>query len=87
MLKSGVITCLRHLIAKIGVNECNGDITPSCQQPFNTSYKQSFNNFATTAPHPNSTPATQTFHTIESGFRWRVAALEKSDVDEIVRYL
>jgi hypothetical protein len=28
MLKSGVITCLRHLIAKIGVNECNGDITP-----------------------------------------------------------
>jgi hypothetical protein len=49
--------------------------------------KQSFNSYETTAPHPNSTCTTPIFHTTESGSRWREAALENSDVDEIMRYL
>jgi hypothetical protein len=38
-------------------------------------------------PHPNWTCATPIFHTTESGFRWTVAALENSDVDEVMHYL
>ena len=49
--------------------------------------KQLFNNFETTAPNPSLTCANPILHTIESGSRWRVAALEISDVDEVMRYL
>ena len=41
----------------------------------------------TITPHPNSTCATQMFHTTESGLCWKVASVEKSYVDEVMRYL
>ena len=37
--------------------------------------------------HPNPTCATQMFYTTESGLRWEIAPVEKSYVDEVMRYL
>jgi hypothetical protein len=56
-------------------------------QPYTKAAKQSFNNFETITPHPNSTRATQMFHTPESGLCWKVASVAKSYVDEVMRYL
>jgi hypothetical protein len=56
-------------------------------QPYTKAAKQSFNNFETITPHPNSTCAPQMFHTTESGLCWNVASVERSYVDEVMRCL